>query len=503
MRLPLANIWFFPVLLLSTFSAASGQDKRPNIFLAIADDWGYPYAGAYGDPVVKTPTFDRIAKEGVLVRNAFCSSPSCTPSRGALMTGQYHWRLEENANLWSTLQTKFRTYPEILQEAGYFIGKTRKAWGPGRLEPGGRSVDPAGPNYQSFAEFLRAVPTGKPFCFWFGSTDPHRPYEWQSGAASGMDLKRVKVPGALPDSELTRNDVADYLFEVQRFDRELGVALKLLEETHRLNNTIVVITGDHGMPFPRGKSNLYDLGARVPLAIRWPDGGIRGEQTIDDFVSLIDLAPTFLEASGGKPLPEMTGKSLLKRLRGTDPAAAVLTHRDHVIYGKERHVPSQEKGNLAGYPSRALRNKDFLYIRNFRPELWPNGIADASEAYIGNSFADTDNGPSKTFLIEHQDDPAVKKSFDLAFARRPAEELYDLKRDPDQLVNVAADPKYADVLKRLSSQLEAELRETGDPRIIGGGEKFDAYPYYGGPQNPEGAKGKAKGKGKGKATGNQ
>ncbi len=483
---------FVPAMIVAValLSSASAQDKRPNIFLAIADDWGYPHASGYGDPVVKTPTFDKIAKEGVLVRNAFCSSPSCTPSRGALMTGQYHWRLEENANLHSTLQTKFATYPEILQKAGYVIGKTRKAWGPGQLEPGGRSIDPAGPNFRTFAEFLKTAPVDKPFCFWFGSVDPHRPYEWQSGAKSGMDLTRVKVPAALPDNDLTRNDVADYFFEVQRFDQELGEALKLLEETHRLNNTIVVITGDHGMPFPRGKSNLYDLGAHVPLAIRWPDGGIRGEQMIEDFVSLTDLAPTFLHAVGIEALPEMTGKSLLPRLRGE----AGQVHRDHVIYGKERHVPSQEKGNLAGYPSRALRNKDYLFIRNFRPDRWPNGIPNAGEAYIGNSFADTDNGPSKTFLIEHQDDPAVKKHFDLAFAKRPAEELYDLKTDPDELVNVAADPKYADVLKRLSSELEAELRETADPRIIGGGEKFDEYPYYGGPQNPAGAKGRGKAK---------
>ena len=473
---------------------STAQDKRPNIFLAIADDWGYPHAGAYGDPVVQTPTFDRIAKEGVLVRHAFVSSPSCTPSRGALLTGQYHWRLEEGANLHGTLPAKFKTYPEILRDSGYFIGKSRKAWGPGRLEPGGRSGDPAGPNFPSFAEFLKAAPLDKPFCYWFGSVDPHRPYEWQSGANSGMDLARVKVPTALPDNELLRNEVADYFFEVQRFDRELGEALKLLEETARLDNTIVVITGDHGMPFPRGKSNLYDLGARVPLAIRWPDGKIAADQSIEDFVSLTDLAPTFLEAAGIEPLPEMTGKSLLPRLRGMDPTAAVLTHRDHVIYGKERHVPSQEKGNLAGYPSRAYRNQDFLYIRNFRPELWPNGIADASAAHIGNSFADCDNSPAKTFLIEHQHDPAAKASFDLAFARRPAEELYDLKSDPDQLVNVASHPKYADVLARLSASLEAELRETADPRIVGGAEKFDEYPYYGGPQNPEGRKGKGKAK---------
>lgn len=470
------------LILFFTVSTSWAADQaRPNIFFAIADDWGFPHSSVYGDPVVKTPTFDRLAREGVLFANAFVSSPSCTPSRGALMTGQFHWRLEENANLWSTLQSKFRTYPEMLQESGYAIGHFRKAWGPGQLDAGGRKVDPSGPAFKGFAEFLKQRPKEKPFCFWFGSSDPHRPYEWKSGAASGMELTKIKLAACFPDHEIIRNDVADYYFEVQRFDREVGEALALLEQAGELDNTIIVMTGDHGMPFPRGKSNLYDLGAHVPLVLRWGKS-VPGGRTIEDFVSLTDLAPTFLEAAGLKPLTEMTGRSLLTTLTSksapTDPA------RDHVIYGKERHVPSQEKGNLSGYPSRALRTRDYLYIRNFRPELWPNGIPDAKQAHIENSFADCDNGPTKSFLIEHRDDPQVKRYYDLAFAKRPGEELYDLRKDPGQLANVAGESQYASIRQELADRLTAELRATSDPRVIGGGEKFDQYPYYGSPQKP-------------------
>jgi arylsulfatase A-like enzyme len=471
-------------LVLAALSAGPTRaaDRPPNLFLAIADDWGWPHAGAYGDPVVKTPTFDRLAREGVLCAHAFVSSPSCTPSRSALLTGQYHWRLQEAANLHSTLQAKYRSYPEVLREAGYFTGHSRKAWGPGQIKVGGRSEDPAGPRFAGFAEFLKQRPKDQPFCYWFGSSDPHRPYEWQSGVKSGMDLKRIKLAGCFPDHEIVRTDVADYYWEVQRFDREVGEALALIDRAGELANTLIVMTGDHGMPFPRCKSNLYDTGARVPLAIRW-SGIARPGRTVEDFISLVDLAPTFLEAAGLKPPVDMTGRSLLSLL-ASDKAGWIDPRRDHVIFGKERHVPSQERDNLSGYPCRALRTRDFLYIRNFRPELWPAGIADAGRAYIGNSFADCDNGPTKTSLIQHQNDPAVKKFFDLAFARRPAEELYDLKSDPDQLVNVAARPEYAAVRKRLAEQLTAELHATADPRVTGAGDKFDQYPYYGKPQKP-------------------
>ncbi len=480
----LRSSWLLLLLLpwLPADAADGPARSRPNILLAIADDWGFPHAGIYGDPVVRTPTFDRLAREGVLFRHAYVSSPSCTPSRSALLTGQHHWRLEEAANLWSTLRREFATYPELLAADGYFIGHSRKAWGPGRLEPGGRSVDPSGPVHKDFGSFLSARPAGSPFCFWFGSPDPHRPYVPGTGVGRGMDLDRIRVPGALPDDPVVRSDIADYYFEVERFDREVGEALALLEASGELDNTIVVMTGDHGMPFPRAKSNLYDLGTRVPLAVRW--GGVAGSRrVVDDFVSLVDLAPTFLEIAG-LPVPgTFTGRSLLPLLR-SDRSGRVDPARDHVVFGKERHVPSQERGNLAGYPGRGLRTADFLYLRNHRPELWPNGIADGAASEKGNAFADCDDGPTKAFVVAHRGDARGRRYFELAFGLRPAEELYDLRSDPDQLVNVASEAGYQGDLLRLRERLTRELKALGDPRETGDAVRFEEYPYYGGRLGP-------------------
>ena len=174
--------------------------ERPNIVFVIADDWSFPHAGAYGDNVVKTPAFDRVAHEGALFTNAYCASPSCTPSRGAILTGQAVHRLENGGNLWSILPKKFATYPELLEAAGYQIGLTGKGWGPGTLAGSGRTRNPAGPVVKDFATFLKSVPQGANFCYWFGSVDPHRPYEPGTGKASGMDPAAVTVPAFWPDT---------------------------------------------------------------------------------------------------------------------------------------------------------------------------------------------------------------------------------------------------------------------------------------------------------------
>ncbi|NOX53029.1 MAG: heparan N-sulfatase, partial [Planctomycetes bacterium] len=208
---------------------------------------------------------------------------------------------------------------------------------------------------------------------------------------------------------------------------------------------------------------------------------VKAGRQIDDFVSFTDFAPTFLEAAG-VPIPkEMTGRSLLPILLSPrsgriDPA------RDHVLVGKERHVPAQEAPDWGGYPCRGLRTHQFFYIRNFRPDRWPCGTPNYRKAVIpGAWYADTDNGPTKTYMIENKDkDPLHRRLYELAFAKRPAEELYDLKADPDQLQNVATDPRYSSVKQRLADQLMQELRATGDPRAFGRGDVFDKYPYLGG-----------------------
>jgi N-sulfoglucosamine sulfohydrolase len=453
--------------------------RRPNILFCLADDWSWPHASIAGDRVVKTPTFDRAAREGVMFTNAFVTAPSCTPSRGSILTGQWHWCLEEGGNLWSTLPAKFAVYPDLLEEAGYHVGYTRKGWGPGRDEPGGRTRNPAGPRYKDFREFLKARPQGKPFCFWFGSTDPHRSYKWQSGVNSGMKLEDVEVPPCLPDSETVRIDICDYYWEVQRFDREAGELLKILEEDGELDNTLVVISGDNGMPFPRCKSNLYDLGTNVPLAIRWP-ARVRGGRVVEDFISLSDLAPTFLEAAGLKPTADMTASSFLDVLV-SGKSGWVDPKRDKVLTGKERHAFVRKDG--LGYPMRAIRTHDFLYIRNFKPDRWPAGDPDMGDFRDPpERYGDIDGSPSKTYMMDHHDDPEVKKLFELAFEKRPAEELYDLRRDPGQLNNVAEQASYTRVKEKLAAELMAKLETTKDPRDLGKGDAFDKYPYYGGRQ---------------------
>lgn len=451
-------------------NANESSRKRPNIILCMADDWGWPHSPLYGDKVVKTPTFDSIAANGILFNSAFATAPSCTPSRNSVLTGQYHWRLGPGGNLWSQFPEDPETYPNILEDNGYFVGSYRKAFGPGK----DRRRPVAGETFKSVSDFFQNRPKIKPFCFWFGSSDPHRGYKWQSGINSGMKLEDVQVPSCLPDSKEIRIDICDYYWEIQRFDFEVGQTLKIIEEMGELDNTIVVITGDNGWPFPRGKSNLYDLGVHVPLAIQWGNK-IKKGRVVDDFVSLADLAPTFLESAGIMPLDVMTGRSLMNIFE-SDKSGTVDPSRDHVLTGKERHTPAQAN-HMGGTPMRAIRNRNYLYIHNFRPDRWPAGNPDTSMR--GPSLSDIDNSPTKKYIVDHKNDPKLKKYYELCCGKRPADELYDLSKDPHQLINVASNPEYKEILKRLKDQLMKELRETEDPRSVGKGDSFDKYPYLG------------------------
>jgi arylsulfatase A-like enzyme len=449
---------------------AAEPDKRPNILFAMADDWAWPHAGVYGDKVIKTPTFDRVAREGVLFNYAFSVTPSCTASRAAVLTGQYPHRLEESGNLWSILRKRYDCYPDLLEMAGYHVGLMKKGWGPGSLEGSGRTRNPAGPAYKDFETFLRSVPEGKPFCFWFGSHDPHRAYVKGSGVKSGLDPDKVFVPPYLPDTAETRSDICDYYFAAQRYDRDTGDMMKLLEQAGKLENTIIVMTGDNGWPFPRGKANLYDAGTRQPLAIRWP-ARVKGGRKSEAFISFQDFAPTFLEAAGLKVPETMTGRSFLDLLSGESKL-----DRDRVFVERERHA-NVRKGGL-GYPSRAIRTREFLYIRNFHPERWPVGEPEKWKD-VG-PFGDIDGGPTKDVLLAGKDDPKIAKLFQLACGKRPAEELYDVAREPYQMNNLAEAADHQETKKRLQKELEQWMRSTGDPRANGDDDRWDKYPYFGG-----------------------
>ena len=507
------------------------DDARPNILFAFADDWGR-YASAYAqidgpgsvNDAFETPAFDRIAREGVLFRNAFVTAPSCTPCRSSLLSGQYFFRTGRGAILQGAVwDESIPTYPLLLRDAGYHIGYTYKVWVPGRpahapygakqyaYEQRGRTfngfsqlamkavrsgatVDQAKQQLfdeasGNFDDFLTARPSGKPFCYWFGPTNVHR--KWVAGSGKKLwgidpdDLKG-KMPAFLPDVPVVREDFADYLGEVKAFDRALELMVQALEQIGELDKTMIVVSGDHGAPgFPRGKCNLYDFGVAVPLAVRLPNR-IPGDRVVDDMVNLMDLAPTFLETCGVDIPDVMTGSSLVPVLT-SESAGQVDPDRTWVITGRERHVASARQGRLP-YPQRALRSHDHLYIMNFEPDRFPMGdpgpVAQASapsrdkltnDTFI--AFGDLDASPTKAWLIEHRH--TEKSLYDYAFGKRPKEELFILSSDPDQMNNVADVPENRELKQRLHDQLLAELKRLGDPRVTGDGKTYERPPFAG------------------------
>ena len=481
------------LFLLLGFSISSLEltaNDRPNILFCISDDQSYAHTGANGDPVVKTPAFDRIANEGLRFTHAFCDAPTCGPSRSAILTGQPIWRLEEAGNIHSTLPAKFATYPDLLQKSGYLIGHTGKGWSPGRLEPGGRTENPAGPPFQqkrlqppfkqmrntdyagNFSDFLAQSPKEKPFCFWLGTSEPHRGFESGAGKRTGKDPSKVIVPPIFPDNDIVRNDLLDYFVEIEHFDSQVARAIALLEKSGQLDNTIIVITSDHGMPFPRAKASLYDDGSRIPLAIRWPKGITKPGRIIGDLVNLSELAPTFLKAAGLKPPGMMTASSLL-------PIFENQTSENHkaAFIAMERHDGCRKGGK--GYPCRAIRTSDHLYIHNFEPSRWPSGSPDPSVCARAIPYGEIDSSPTKTFMMEYRNKYGIARLAELAFGMRPSEELYDLKIDPHQMNNLAGSLPLAKTQAALRKKLFDHLKKTKDPRVTGGPVNWDHYPYYG------------------------
>ena len=468
--------------------ADNAQNQRPNILFLLADDWAWPHASCLGTPGIQTPTFDRLAREGVLFRNAHVAAPSCAPSRAAMLTGQWHWRLEKGVNLFGTLSAKFPTYATLLEQAGYFVAVTGKGYGPGFIEEitkdPPKRFSPAGRPFKDFDLFQKVRPRDKPFCLLFGSHQPHRPYTVGSGVKGGIDPSKIQVPPYLPDNEVVRSDIADHYIAAQAFDREAGDVLAALEKSGELDNTLVVMSGDNWWPFPRCKATCYDTGTHQPLAVRW-GRLVNPGRVVEDFVSLADIAPTFLEVAGLAPPKEITARSFLNVLLA-DKSGQVDPSRDHTLTGMERHVPSgrtEGARNDLPYPMRTIITKNFHFIRNFRPERWPAcDPVDPSPSFdriAGNTtliFGDCDAGPSKAWLVTHGGEPETKAFYERAFGKRPARELYDLQMDPYELKNLADDPAYAATVKNFEERLMAELNSTGDPRASGNEDAFENLP---------------------------
>jgi arylsulfatase A-like enzyme len=478
------------ILLGSTTAIAA---DRPNLLFIIADDASRDSMGVYGSTYVRTPNFDRIAREGVRFTNAYNCNPKCAPARACLLTGRYSWQLEEACNHNPFLSDKWVFYPYLLEETGYRIGYTGKGWGPGIWKgtdsgkSGFKKDNPAGhawaartlkPPYKgisntdyaaNFGDFLDSRPDDQPFCFWFGTREPHRGYGKDNWKLDGRDLREVTVPDYYPDNETIRGDLADYAIEVEWYDRHIGLALKHLEDRNLIDNTLIIATSDHGMPFPRVKGQIYDDGFHVPLVARWGDR-IRPGRDVTDFVTFPDLAPTLLQAAGVERPAQMTGQSFLKQLL-SDQEGRIDPRRDHTLLGKERHDIGRTDGELlsVSYPARAIRNDQFLYVRNFAPHRWPVGNPEYD-------FLNCDGSPTKSFLQGLSRSDPDYRFYELSFGKRPAEELYDMQTDPGCVVNLASDPEFAETKYSLWAQLKAELTAQGDPRILGQGEIFDDYP---------------------------
>ncbi|MEW5979735.1 MAG: sulfatase/phosphatase domain-containing protein [Acidobacteriota bacterium] len=285
----------------------------------------------------------------------------------------------------------------------------------------------------------------------------------------------------MPDSPKVRSDLLDYALEVEYFDMHLRRMIRSLEARNDLDNTLVVVTGDNALSFPRCKANLYDLGTNVPLAIRWGDR-IKVGRVVEDVVSLCDIAPTFMDVAGMTATNDMTGRNLLALLT-SGKSGWIEPDRNHILTGRERVVEAQPAPSRARYPMRAIRTRDFLYIHNFKPDRYPAGIEGGAGSgrqfpFDEMSFApflDMNASPTKLYMMDHRDDPEVKPLFALAFGMRPAEEFYDLRKDPNQLKNVAGDPTYATVKSGLSNQLEAEMAATRDPHASSERDIVDNY----------------------------
>ncbi len=478
---------------LTTDSSAA---ERPNIFIAISDDVSWPHASAYGSKMVSTPAFDQVAEDGVLFHNAFCPAPGCSPSRAAFLTGRHIWMVEEAGTHASYFQTKYRTFPEQLQESGYFVGSTGKAWGPGDFKHNGREHNPAGKQWltkrgdyvNGFRQFMNDRPDDQPFCFWFGSHDAHRSYDKGSGLRKGLTLEQAEVPAFLPDHPDIRSDLLDYAFEIERFDDDCSQMLQILADAGELDSTLVIVTSDNGMPFPRAKANCYEFGIHMPLAVCWKNAIPAGRE-LDDLVDFTDLTSTIYEATGVTPPAEYppVGKSLLNDLQ-SDRNGVADPERSAVYVGRERH--SSSRFNSLGYPQRAIRTPEFLYIMNLKPERWPagtprkydqvvyqnNGIPLGKPGPEHGGYHDIDACPSLDFLIEHRDHAEYAQYLQLAVAKRPQEELFDICKDPECLRNLAQEPGFEQIRVELRTLLVDRLVDTGDARLVGNGDIWETYP---------------------------
>jgi arylsulfatase A-like enzyme len=433
---------------------------RPNVVLIIADDMAWDDCGAYANRRIKTPNIDRLAREGMRFDRAFVTASSCSPSRSSLITGRYPHNTRAEELHWP-LPPEQVTFVEKLRASGYWTAAAGK-WHLGdavkdrfdlvreadssgfqlttgkdaraRMAAGGSGAAQSG--CDQWLPVLRDRPRDRPFFLWLASLDPHRDY--RPGAISQPHRpEEVIVPPYLPDVPDVRKDLALYYDEIGRLDHYVGEVLAELDRQDVAGETLVLFLSDNGRPFPRCKTTLYDGGIKTPLIVRWP-GHIRSGARCGSLVSTIDIAPTVLRLAGMLPGPTFQGKDLSPLFK--DPAARV---REFLFAERNWH-------DYAAH-GRAVRSERFKYIRNddrVMP-LTPPADAVRSPSFLAMRRLRDTGGLT----------PAQRACF---LSPRPAEELYDVEADPHELINVASDPRFAEVLGEMRRALAGWAHETKD-----------------------------------------
>jgi N-sulfoglucosamine sulfohydrolase len=478
---------FFVVLL--TLNTLFAQNQRPNILFVIADDAGIEMS-AYGHKWVKTPAFDRLASEGILFERAYTPNAKCAPSRASILTGRNPWQLDAACNHNIYFPTKFKTFPEVFRDNGYTTAACGKHYGPGKVLkdngsprlffqkeynnltvanklPYGISNNDYASNFEAF---LKTTSPDKPWLFWMGFSEPHRFYEYGVGVKNGKKTSDIpRIPAYFPDTDTVRNDLLDYAHEVEYMDSHLGKMLKHLEAAGQLDNTIIIMTSDHGMPFPRVKGNQYESSNHIPFAMRWGKGMATKGRKVADYISFIDIVPTLLEATGisavQSQMQPITGKSLMPILKSSK-SGQIMPERDFVLVGQERHDIGRP--NDAGYPIRGMHKNGFLYLKNYEPSRWP--VCNPETGYLN-----TDGGATKSYILHQRRFKNDKTYWQMSFGKRPSEEFYDVKNDSDCVKNLANTPQYTTKMAAIKKEMETKLTTQGDLRMMGMGHLYELY----------------------------
>lgn len=427
----------------ATSLAMQSGSRPPNLLFLISDDHSAPDLGCHGNAAVRTPNLDRLAAQGARFSNCFVSSPQCSPNRSSIFTG-----CTPHTTATSRLHTPMPPWEpsilEALRTRGYFTGASRKVHQGAAFEKRFDYYDRTG---RPVTAFFDKLPKDRPFWYQVGFTDPHRPY--MPGAFTPPhDPSSVIVPPFLPDVPEVRQDLAHYYDFISRMDAECGEVLSELDRRGQADNTLVIFTGDNGMPFPRAKGTCYDPGIRVPLIARWP-GRIKPGTSSDALIAHVDLAPTWLEAAGIAKPEKMQGRSFL------DVAAGKST-------GVRTEVFSERNWHDNFDPIRSVRTATHKLIFNAAPHFPYRPAWD---------LADSPSWAAMRRLSRRGGLPPA--AMQLFRPSRPMLEVYDLRADPNEVNNIADAPGESDTVKDLLQKLSRWMHETYDylpPSFAGSGE---------------------------------